>query len=154
MSRVLFLDIDGPLIPQRAYTMPGQTKPYVTKFDPCAVGFINNACRKQKRKIVLHSSWICTSFISDYIKGDVVDHCVDQGIDKDLFHDTPYCDRDQQDRYARVIKRVNDDSIKDFVILDDEDTQNPFLKSHLILVDFDQGMTMKDFYRLNDGSWS
>ena len=59
MSKVLPLDIDGVLLPGRAYVLPNQTNnPYVTVFDPCAVSMLNSALAKQKRQIVVHSSWV------------------------------------------------------------------------------------------------
>lgn len=40
MNKIIFLDIDGPLIPVRAYFLQGQT-PVVTLFDPCATSMLN-----------------------------------------------------------------------------------------------------------------
>lgn len=156
-NRILFLDIDGPLIPHRAYDMPGQTRPYVTKFDPCAVGIINKACRKQGRKIVLHSSWIRTKFMTrdDLLGQDVKEHCIAQGIEAELFHEDAYCDRDTSWRYDRVLLWLNaHPEVRDFVIVDDEapDPLWHFTKQ-VLLVDFENGLTMKDYYKLLDGTW-
>ena len=153
MDKILFLDLDGPMIPQRAYTMPGQSRGWVTKFDPCAVGFINQACKKQKRKIVLHTSWICTAFAVDIVGCDVKQHCINQGIYADLFHDAP-CNGDIKNRYDRVNDWLIRNPCLDFVILDDVDTRDVYLKRHLLLIYFDNGITWKDFCRLNDGNWS
>ncbi len=161
MSRVLFLDIDGPLIPGRAYTMPGQTKPIVTTFDPCAVGFINEACAKTNRKIVIHSSWSRTGFWKINVDGpgDVHDHCIAQGINADLFHPDTYCDRDVSWRYDRVRGWLaKHPEVTDFVVLDDEPEdlsyKGELVDKHLLLIDFEDGMTMKDFRKLRDGNWS
>lgn len=158
MTRILFLDIDGPLIPGRAYDMPGQTRPIVTNFDPCAVGMINNACRKQKRKIVLHTSWIRTGFWQIGVDGpgDVHDHCIAQGIDADLFHEDAYCDRDVSWRYHRISNWLGTHpEVTDYVILDDvpPDEDWPY-KKHFLWIDFDNGISMKNYRQLLDGDWS
>jgi len=155
-DRILFLDIDGPMIPQRAYDMPNQTRPIVTIFDPCAVGMINRACNKQKRKIVLHSSWIRTKFIETYVNGDVKEHCIAQGIEAELFHDDAYCNRDVSWRYDRVDLWLQDHpGTTDFVVLDDEKCDPLWhYKKQLLLIDFDNGMTMKDYCKLLDGNWT
>ena len=52
-KRVLFLDIDGPMIPYRAKYLPTQTA-VMTKFDPIAVAMINDLCKEfEDLKIVL-----------------------------------------------------------------------------------------------------
>lgn len=162
MSKVLFLDIDGVLLPGRAYLLPNQTKPMVTTFDPCAVAMLNEACRKQKRKIVLHTSWIRTGFwkIGEDGPGDVHDHCVEQGVNPDLFHEDLYCDRDLWYRYDRVSEWLSrHPEVDDFLIVDDEPENNgrglekvEKFKDHLILTDFDEGITMPIFRRILDGT--
>lgn len=79
-NKVLFLDIDGVVLPGRAYNLPNQTRPIVKVFDPCAVSLLNTACKKQGRKIVLHSSWIRTKLWTVGVTGpgDVHDHCIEQ----------------------------------------------------------------------------
>jgi len=44
VNKVLFLDVDGPLIPARALFLPGNLRPTLQgqwAFDPCAVGMLN-----------------------------------------------------------------------------------------------------------------
>lgn len=157
MDKILFLDIDGPLIPGRAYSMPNQSKSIVTVFDPCAVGLINKACKKQNRKIVIHSSWILTSLLAkNYLNGkDVHEYCVDQGIDSSLFHDDVYCDRDTPYRYNRIDKWLQEHpGTNDFVVLDDEEPLSSWhYKKNVLLVDFEDGITTKIYRKLADGDW-
>lgn len=40
-SRVIFIDVDGPLIPARALFLPENRVPAPWTFDPCAVGMLN-----------------------------------------------------------------------------------------------------------------
>lgn len=155
MSRVLFLDIDGVVLPGRAYMLPTQTHdPFVTVFDPCAVSMINEACRKQNRKIVLHSSWIRTKYIENYVNGDVISHCVAQGIKREHFHDDPYCDRDEAWRWNRVSGWLDKHpEVDDFFVLDDEKCEADWRwRDHVINTDFDEGITMYVFHRILDGT--
>lgn len=155
-SRILFLDIDGPLIPGRAYQIAGQTSPFVKIFDPVAVSIINTSCEKQNRKIVLHSSWIRTKLnFPDDLGMDVKEWCIGQGIKEEFFHEDAYCDRDTSWRYDRVDKWLQDHpNTNDFVIVDDEPPANGYHYSrHVLLVDFEDGLLMKHWRKLLDGNW-
>jgi hypothetical protein len=56
MSKVIFLDFDGPMIPMRAYCLPDQTAP-VSRFDPCAVSMLNRLIGFSGAQIVISSTW-------------------------------------------------------------------------------------------------
>lgn len=157
-SRILFLDIDGVLLPGRAYMLPTQTKPIVTTFDPCAVSMLNQACEKQGRKIVLHSSWIRTALMyKDNTEGmDVVPWCVKQGVNPENFHpEDAYCNRDISWRYDRVDEWLTrHPEVDDFVIVDDEPCDPDWQwAKNLIQTDFEEGITMKIFRKLLDGTY-
>jgi hypothetical protein len=154
MSKILFLDIDGVLIPSRAYMLPNQTKPIVSTFDPCSVSLLVDAVKRSKRKIVLHSSWIRTKFLASEVHdGDVVGHCIKQGIPSELFHDDPYCCRDTSYRYDRVTKWLTDHpDTTEYVIVDDEPVEGDYkCKSHLIQTDFDEGITINIYNKIATG---
>lgn len=158
MTKALFLDLDGVLLPGRAYMLPNQTKPIVTTFDPCAVAMLNEACRKQKRKIVLHTSWIRTGFwqIGRDGPGDVHDHCITQGVNPDHFHEDAYCCRDIHWRYQRIDEWLaRHPEVTDYVILDDVPPAHDdnLHAGHFIQTDFDEGITMPIFRRILDGTF-
>lgn len=57
--RIIFQDIDGPLIPHRMYFHGGRWYDLVTKsfyFDPIAVGMINSLCHQCDAKVVFNSA--------------------------------------------------------------------------------------------------
>ena len=54
MTRTIFLDIDGPMIPIRAYFLPNQSK-IVTQFDPCATGMLLHLIKLTDAKLVISS---------------------------------------------------------------------------------------------------
>lgn len=56
MTKVLFLDIDGPMIPRRAFYLPNQTL-IVRKFDPVATALLNEVLAKTGAKLVISSTW-------------------------------------------------------------------------------------------------
>ena len=151
MTKVLFLDIDGVLLPRRAYMLPNQTNnPYVTVFDPCAVSMLNDALRKQKRQIVVHSSWIrcCT-------RTEIWEHLVTQGVDQNYFHEEWYTDSHYHWRYDRVRDWMSrHKEVTDWVVVDDEVPASAddlkFLEGHSIFTDFDEGITMQIYRRLLD----
>lgn len=157
MGKVLFLDIDGPMIPGRAYLLRNQTRnPFVTVFDPIAVDMVNKICEDRGYKIVLHSSWIRTKFIGrGDIKGDVHDHLIDQGINPEHLHEDVYCCRDTSWRYDRIKKWLeNHPEVTHFVILDDEAPEHgDDIARNVLLIDFDEGLTLKNFRQIVDGTW-
>lgn len=57
MTKIIFLDFDGPMIPLRAYFLPTQTKPVVSMFDPCAVSLLNKLIDESGAKVVISSTW-------------------------------------------------------------------------------------------------
>lgn len=156
LDRVLFLDIDGVLLPGRAYMLPNQTNnPYVTVFDPCAVSMLNEACRKQGRKIVVHSSWI-----KHQEPEWIYNHLKEQGVDVAHLHTDWQTEKELHWRYDRVDEWLaRHPEVNDFVILDDEpesrhDGEGKYTKGkHLILTDFDEGITMHIFRRILDGTF-
>lgn len=57
-EKVIFLDIDGVMIPQRAALfLPQETSGTVSNFDPIATNMINSLIEKSNAKIVLTSTW-------------------------------------------------------------------------------------------------
>ncbi len=154
-ERIIFLDLDGPMIPGRAYTMPGQTKPIVKAFDQCAVGMLNEVCKFRNYKIVLHTSWIRI-----FGGKNTYDHCIAQGIEEKYFHADAWCDEHENWRYTRVAKWLEEHpDVTDYYILDDEPyaadihSQHPHpenLKDRLLLVDFRDGLLSKQMEVLYD----
>lgn len=148
-KRVLFLDIDGPMIPYRAKYLPTQTA-VMTKFDPIAVAMINNLCEEFKDlKIVLHTSWV-------YINGgeETLNHCVQQGINLEYFYEPePYVKDDIHWRYNRIAEWLKrHPEITGYVVVDDTPYEADFageyehpqeLNSRIVLIDYNDGITMR-----------
>lgn len=157
-SKVLFLDIDGVVLPGRAYLLPKSEDhtPYVTTFDPCAVSMLNAACKKQDRKIVLHSSWI-----KHQEPEWLLEHFGNQGIDTCLFHEDWQTVKGLKWRYDRVDEWLaRHREVTDFVILDDEpetregEPEGKYsADKNLLLTDFDEGITLKIYRRILDGTF-
>lgn len=154
MTKILFLDIDGVVLPGRAYMLPNQTKPIVKTFDPCAVSMVNEACSKQKRKIVVHSSWV-----KHWDQHEIAYHLRNQGIKPEHLHEDWFTNPELHWRYDRVDEWLaRHPEVTDYVILDDEPEVARHEKpkvgkhaGHLILTDFDEGITMKIFRKILDG---
>ena len=146
--RIIFLDIDGVVLPDRANFLPNQTKPILTQFDPCAVSLLNKVCAHRRYKIVIHSSWL-RYWTDDKIS--VIDHCISQGLKKGHFHDTePMCSGEIHWRYDRVDDWLSrHKEVNRFWILDDTppDDSYPRIK-HWIRCDPDEGVTMEVYRHL------
>lgn len=61
LTKILFVDIDGPLIPGRAFNYAAQDLLHGTYWlpDPVAMHFLDYLCNKYKVQLVLSSSWRC-----------------------------------------------------------------------------------------------
>lgn len=150
-DKIIFLDIDGPVIPYRCALLEGQTK-IMTLFDPVAVGMLNHLCSEYGARIVIHSSWV-------RIMGgkETYDHCVSQGLKAEHFHEDAYCDENIVWRYTRVAEWLNrHPEVIMYAILDDEPWQDdmdetvPYpdgIQDHLVLVSYYQGFL---FDKYND----
>jgi hypothetical protein len=119
--KIIFLDIDGPMIPYRACFIEDQ--PLIMRlFDNCAVGMINHLCSEYGWKIVIHSSWV-------HIEGgeSTLAHCIEQGIHGPHFHADAYVREDLYGRYTRVAEWLSrHPEVTKYVIIDDE----PFSEDH------------------------
>lgn len=133
--------------------MASQTKPIVKTFDPCAVGMLNELCKFRDFKIVLHSSWIRI-----FGGKNTYNHCIEQGIKPEYFHEEAWCEETETWRYTRVAKWLkNHPEVSDYFILDDEPYQAderlenphpPGIADHLVLVDFKDGLLHKQIDRM------
>jgi len=65
MTKIIFLDVDGPMIPVRAYWLPNQTE-LVSAFDPVAVSLLNKLIAQSGAKIVMSAS--CRSKGLDFVR--------------------------------------------------------------------------------------
>lgn len=145
-NQILFLDIDGPMIPYRAAWLPNQT-PVMTIFDPIAVAMINKLCEKRPElKIVLHTSWV-------YLNGGkgTLKHCIDQGIKAEYFYEPdPFVDEEIHWRYNRIAEWLErHPEVTGYVIIDDTAYEKDAgglhhpeeMNSRLVLIDYNDGIT-------------
>lgn len=152
-EKILFLDIDGPVLPARASFLPNQTSPYWKILDPVCVGMVNNICETTGRRIVVHSSWVKHQ---DNFPDGLYNWLVDQGLKPENFHADPLC-KDISWRYDRVTEWLGrHPEIEDFVILDDEKPQTldpQWVTDHLILVDYLNGLSWENMESAKYGDW-
>ena len=104
MDRIIFLDIDGVLLSERAWAQPenkallddvclwerhSQSQAVLERavFDPEAVDLVNQLAKRAEAKIVISSNWRIT-----YRHAPTLKKVLDQGIREDLMHpDAPIC---------------------------------------------------------------
>jgi hypothetical protein len=149
-ARILFLDIDGVVLPDRARWLPTQTKPVMKVFDPCAVGLLNQACHKRRFKIVIHSSWLRYWDKDRDGRPTVTDWCIFQGIKKGHFHTDSECNGSISWRYDRIDEWLaRHPDVNRFVILDDDKPQDGWAHTHhLFQTNENEGITMEIYRKL------
>lgn len=128
MSRIIFLDIDGPMISSRCrfLTKPKhvevpwgqQTKRVFATFDPCAVGLLNRLISLSGAKLVMSSSWAMAmnkAMIRRVLKIN--------GIDPKHLHKDWITPRKMSSYRVNEIKWWLDDhpDVVDYVAIDDAD---------------------------------
>ena len=135
-DKVLFLDIDGPMIPGRSWVIQPQT--LWTKFDPIAVATVVALLDKVGAKLVISSTW--------RVKGyeRMVEALEDNGIDGSYLHEdwqtirwteTAFLDH-RADEIREWLSRHPE--ITKFAVIDDGDL--PI--ENLIRVTFPDGLLM------------
>lgn len=146
-DRIIFLDIDGPMIPYRCLFLPNQTK-IMKVFDPVAVGLINNLCEEHDHKIVLHTSWV------QIIGGpETLEHCHEQGLKPEHFHQDAFCDEKVNWRYDRVAKWLHEHpGTSRYAIVDDDLFQQGSykhyptgMKGHMVQVNYYTGFLFHEY---------
>lgn len=80
MRPVIFLDFDGPLIPDRAFYHPKNSQVIPQLFDPYAIGMIQWCAEKVDAQYVISSSW------RDFGRHRVVDTLEENGVDTRRLH--------------------------------------------------------------------
>lgn len=146
--KILFLDIDGVVLPGRAYSLPYQTKPIVKKFDPCSVALLNDACEQGGWKIVIHSSWLRYWNAAD--GESVKNHCIEEGIKEKHFHEESECSPQLHWRYDRIDDWLSrHKEVEDFIILDDTPPEEGYPRTDkVLLTNFEEGITLEVFRKL------
>ena len=80
-NKVIFLDIDGPMIPVKSYMLPGHTSSAARTFDPCATAMLNRLLDQAGAQIVISSTHGQRGY----------DHCVEllriNGVDPAALHE-------------------------------------------------------------------
>jgi hypothetical protein len=155
--KVLFLDIDGVLIPGRCYLMANQTKSLVTVFDPSVVGMLNAIAEEKGYKFVIHSSWLRSAFKPEISGPNTKNHMVSQGLKEEYFHEDHSCRyKISGDRWKAISDwLVDHPEVTDYWVLEDEpfpkyynDVLN---KNRVITTDFEEGLTWQQFLKIRQG---
>lgn len=130
--KVLFLDIDGVLIPN-AWLRDARRE---SIFAPAAVGLLNQILSATEAKIVVSSSWR----IQHGIEG-LRQLFTNEGVKGDLIGITPVLKRCRGEEIQSWLAEHHD--VQDFVIVDDVDDME-HLSNRLVLIDSDLGLSTKD----------
>jgi hypothetical protein len=140
-NRVIFLDIDGPMIPSYCYIMYGAGASFDRKMSPVAVSMINWLCEQTEAKIVCKS-------MHNYLKSnhgdDLQVDLIANGVLAHNFHEdwrTKFGNITDHTRYTSIHEWLSrHPEVDQWVDFDDEQhTKN----ERLILVNFDDGINMK-----------
>lgn len=113
--KVIFLDIDGPMIPVRAYHLPEQTKP-ASVFDSIATALLNRLIKDSGAKLVISSTW------RQLGREKVVAVLVKNGIDPTHLHEdwqTPLTWGSNRDREISLWLEDHPE-VTNYVAIDDE----------------------------------
>lgn len=153
---ILFLDIDGVLLPGRAYYMASQTQPLVTRFDPCVVGMVNKLCAEIDAKIVIHSNWRRTE-PRRIARGarSLREHFINEGILPENLHPNVLCPmKFSSSRWMDIsawLEEHPEVGPEDFFVLEDEDCPTDWPHaSRVIQCDFDNGLTVAQYMDMVD----
>lgn len=149
---IFFFDIDGVFIPSRAFHLPWQTLPLVSRFDPCVVGMVNHLAKKFDVQFVVHSSWIRAEAIVLEKTGakDIKEHFINEGV-LDFFHEDFRADWGRYDRWAGIQMWLDaHKDVENFWILEDDMCPHfrPELKKHHIHTEYETGLSFDQMLQI------
>lgn len=140
MSKIIFVDVDGPMIPVRAYFLPRQTKP-ATIFDPLAVAMLNRLIVDSDAKLVISST------IRSKGRDFVVALLFKNGIDPSHLH-YDWCTKGKfTSQRMHEIKWWYEDHIPEvthYVALEDEDLDVDFVPN-AVKADTNEGFSFRNY---------
>lgn len=136
-ERVIFLDIDGPMLPARAWV--GRTEspgvPLI-EWDPIAVAMIYALVNEVEAKLVLSSSW-ATMGRTEFDR-----HLVRNGLRADYLHDDWMTPRDLPTRSKQVHAWLGaHPEITKWISFDDDRVDG----DGAITVSFEDGISLNDY---------
>lgn len=146
MQRIIFLDIDGPVIstPQHFMDYGCATKRSIVNTN--AIGILNRLCNRAEAKIVTNSSHNYFDTQTGDLRADLIRH----GIKSEHFHDDwrtkyPYHSKPMyHSRESAILEWQDRNGEVDWICFDDIQ----FTESNrLMLVDFDRGIDYPLFLR-------
>jgi hypothetical protein len=137
ITKVVMLDIDGPMIPLKAYKLINQTK-LVSVFDPCAAAMLRDLLKLSNARIVFSSTW----------RSHGLDDCLNlleyNHIDSDLVH-FDWCTTEPSTRTHEIrLWLDNHPEITHYVALDDEQLDSTILPG-FVQCDMDEGMSYRNY---------
>jgi HAD domain in Swiss Army Knife RNA repair proteins len=139
MMKAILVDIDGPMIPMRAYFLPQQT-PIVSIFDPCAVSMLLRLVDISQAKLVVSSSWGSQGY----------DRCMEvftkNGIRPELFHKDWITPRKMSSSRTQEIMMWLDrhPEVTHYVAIDDEGLDYEVLPCS-VLCDAHEGFSWRNY---------
>lgn len=139
IAKILFMDIDGPMIPSRAYKLPNQTK-LVSVFDPCATAMVNELLKLSGARIVISSTW------REHGVKDCSELLETNGINPDLLHPdwkTP-CKLTSTRTQEIDLWLQEHPEITHYVAIDDEQLNANMLPG-FVQCDMDEGFSFRNF---------
>lgn len=139
MSKIVFIDVDGPMIPVRAYFLPNQTK-IVSVFDPCATAMLLRLLDDTGAKLVISSTWggkgkeRCEELLSN------------NGINPSHLHDDWVTPRKMSSTRFHEISwwLMKHPEVTHYVAIDDEDLPVDWV-SNAVLCDAAEGFSLRNF---------
>lgn len=156
MQKIIFLDVDGPLIPSPLYFTDICVSQKRMMFSTVAVGFLNSLCKQSGAQIVFNSTHNSAEIFDEFIGKwyDLKSDAIRYGIKPQYIHEqwkTGFPNMVQESylnpinpRMAAIIQWQKANGEVDWIAFDDE----PFVKDQrLIVVDFDRGLDY-DSYKM------
>ena len=146
MTNIIFLDIDGPLLPAKAYFHPKNKKTPWSFWDPFAIAMIEELRGDIDGRYVISSTWAIKGY--ERMK-EILD---EQGISTEFLHEDWATPRKMSSSRATEIEwwLDNHPEINKWIAIDDGVWNSSFedeilQNGRVIEVDFDEGFSMKNY---------